>query len=323
MKYRDSYGKEKTIAVWPIAAAVIVLFAILFGGCAATLSKPEAGYIGVVRNGGPFDSKNIRSIAEPYSGLKYYGQFSSIHWYPISQRNYIIAANSSDTPGADEFKTPTKDSVNVGIDAQVYFKLNKNVESLKSFDNNYGTRTNLWGGKRYYPYQGDDGWNALLAAYLKPVIHNALREEVAQFNCAELNAQCALLKTSGNIKTTSSDVTNVNFNKIQDALKKSLQGDLNNTLGGDYFEIQKVNLIGIKLPDESQSAVDEANAAKAQVSTEKQKALQAKYKAQATQAQAKANKANPWNGLRDVCVASKNCIINMGSGGGLNLGFNK
>lgn len=330
VEYKDRItGDIRTKEEWSergvtiaFAIAIFAVILLFFGGCSATLTKPDAGYIGVARNGGPFDGKSIRTVIQPNTGLGYYGQFTTVHWYPVTQRNYIIAANSQDTPGADEFQTPTKDSVNVGVDAQVYFTLNTDENILKLFDNKYGTRTNPWNGHSYYPYEGNDGWNALLASYMRPVIHNALREEVAQFNCAELNAQCALLKTSSNIKTVSGNTTNVNFTKIQDALKDSLQNDLRVTLGGEFFEIQKVNLTAVKLPAASQAAVDTANAAKAEVSTEKQKAIQAKYKAEATQAQARANRANPFAGLQSVCAVSKNCIVNLG-GSGLNLGFNK
>lgn len=334
VEYKDRYsGDIKVKEEWSsnafvvgVIAAILIGIILLAGGCGAAkgLRSPGAGEIGVVRNGGPFDKKDIRQILPPASGLTYTGLYSTVHYYPANQRNYIIAANSQDTPGADEFKTPTKDSVNVGVDAQVYFTLNTEDKQLKAFDNKYGTRTNPYGGDRYFPYEGDKGWQAMLASNLKPVVHNALREEIAQFNCTELNAQCALLKTSSStVKSVDAADTNVNFTKIQDALKTSLNEDLNQTLGGQYFSIQKVNLTGIKLPDASQTAVDEANAAKAEVSTEKYKAQQAKYKAKATLAQARANKANPWNGLRDVCSASENCILNMGGGGGLNLGFNK
>lgn len=334
VEYQDRYSGEIKVreewtpqALWLGGAAVFFLVCILLvGGCGAIkgLESPDAGKIGVVRNGGPIDKKDIREVLPPGSGLSYTGMWSNTHYYPSNQRNYIIAANGQDTPGADEFKTPTRDSVNVGVDAQIYFTLNTDEKVLRDFDNKYGTRTNPLGKNRYYPWEDDKGWDAALASYLKPVIHNALREEIAQFNCTELNAQCALLKTnSENIKSVSADDTNVNFTRIQDALKESLNKDLEQTLGGEYFEVQKVNLTGIKLPGASQEAVDIANAAKAEVSTERYKAQQAKYKAQATLAQAKANRANPWNGLRDVCAASENCIINMGGGQGLNLGFNK
>lgn len=307
-----------------IGLALLVII-LLVSGCGAVkgLESPEAGKIGVVRNGGPIDKKDIREILPPASGLSYTGLFSNTHYYPASQRNYIIAANGQDTPGADEFKTPTRDSVNVGVDAQVFFTLNTDDKSLKEFDNRYGTRTNPLDGDRYFPYEGDEGWQAFLSSFFATVIHNALREEIAQFNCTELNAQCALLKTTSNVKSVNSESTNVNFTKIQEALKVSLNEDLKATLGGDYFTIQKVNLTGIKLPDASQQAVDVANAAKAEVSTERYKAQQAKYKAQATLTQARANKANPWAGLTEaVKQCGDKCILNVGTSG-LNLGFNK
>lgn len=318
-----------------VAGAIIgglFLFGLLLGGCAG-LENPSAGKIGVVRNGGPLDNKQIRGILDPGSGLAFTGLYSKTHYYPSNQRNYIITSDPArgDRPGSQVFRTPTRDSVNVGVEGQVLFTVNISPAVIKQLDNRYGTRTNPIAGSdaRLAPWDGDDGWSAFLDSWFRPTLDNALREEIAQFNCAELNAQCALVKnTSNNTKVVATE-TNVNFVKIQSQLQKSLQGDLNSTLGGNFFEVQKVNLIGITLPVQTQEAVDAANAEKAKVSSARYQAQQAKYKAQSALAQAKANRANPYAGIEQVFKAlpeKSQPVINVnlgGSGKGLNLGFNR
>lgn len=313
-------------------AGVVFVLMLLMGGCSG-LENPEAGKIGVVRNGGPLDDKQIRGILEPGSGLAWTGLYSQAHYYPANQRNYIVTSDPTrgDRPGADTFRTPTRDSVNVGVEGQVLFTLNTDTAVIKQLDNRYGTRTNpvVGSGARLAPWEGDDGWGAFLDSWFRPTLDNALREEIAQFNCAELNAQCALVKNT-TARVGDQAETNVNFVKIQDQLQKSLQADLDKTLGGNFFQIQKVNIVGITLPEATQQAVDAANAEKAKVASARYQAQQAKYKAQAALAQARANRANPYAGIEQVfkaLPADSQPVINLSLGGssskGLNLGFNK
>lgn len=309
---------------------VFVLF-LLMGGCSG-LENPEAGKIGVVRNGGPLDDKQIRGILEPGSGLAWTGIYSQTHYYPANQRNYIVTSDPTrgDRPGADVFRTPTRDSVNVGVEGQVLFTLNTKSAVIKELDNRYGTRTNpvVGSSNRLAPWEGDDGWGAFLDSWFRPTLDNALREEIAQFNCAELNAQCALVKNNTRNIGNQAE-TNVNFVKIQEQLQQSLQADLDKTLGGNFFQIQKVNLVGITLPEATQQAVDAANAEKAKVASARYQAQQAKYKAQSALAQARANRANPYAGIEQVFKAlppDSQPVINLSLGGSskdLNLGFNK
>lgn len=310
---------------------VVLALMLLMGGCSG-LENPEAGKIGVVRNGGPLDDKQIRGILNPGSGLAWTGFYSQTHYYPANQRNYIVTSDPTrgDRAGADIFRTPTRDSVNVGVEGQVLFTMNTDVPVLKELDNRYGTRTNpvVGTGARLAPWEGDDGWGAFLDSWFRPTLDNALREEIAQFNCAELNAQCALVKNNTRNIGNQAE-TNVNFVKIQEQLQTSLQADLDKTLGGNFFQIQKVNLVGITLPEATQQAVDAANAEKAKVASARYQAQQAKYKAQSALAQARANRANPYAGIEQVfkaLPADSQPVINLSLGGSskdLNLGFNK
>lgn len=321
----SKWGRIAKFAALGVVGLLILLAA--FG----SFRNPEAGSIGVVRNGGPLDDKKIRGIIQPASGLHWVGVYSSVHYYPANQRNYIITSDPArgDRTGVDIFRTPTRDAVNVGVEGQVLFTVNVDDATLRTFDTRYGTRTNPSAnhdGERFFPWDGDLGWGAFLDSWFRPTLDNALREEIAQFNCEELNASCSLVKgtNSGSVQT------NVNLVKIQEALEKSLQRDLNLTLGDDYIEIQKVNIVGIKLPDTVEVAVDTANAEKARVAGERYKAQQAKYKARAALAQARANRANPYAGIEQVfkaMPADSQPVINVNLGGGsskgLNLGFNR
>lgn len=324
-----SFGRFALTGI-AVLVGFVFLMGVALGGCKG-LENPEAGKIGVVRNGGPFDDKQIKGLLDPGSGIAFTGFFSKTHYYPANQRNYIVTSDPTrgDRIGSDTFRTPTRDSVNVGVEGQVLFTLNLDPKTIKLLDNRLGTRTNPVAGTdtRKAPWDGDEGWSAFLDSWFRPTLDNALREEIAQFNCAELNAQCALVKnTSGSAIVAE---TNVNFVKIQNQLQQSLQGDLNKTLGGPFFQIQKVNIVGITLPDETQKAVDSANAEKAKVSSARYQAQQAKFKAQAALAQARANRANPYAGIEQVfkaLPADSQPVINVNLGGsskGLNLGFNR
>lgn len=310
----------------------IFLFSVFLGGCRG-IENPEAGKLGVVRNGGPLDDKQIKGILAPASGIHYTGLFSNTHYYPINQRNYTITSDPTrgDRLGADIFRTPTRDSVNVGVEGQVLFTINDSPAVIKQLDTRYGTRTNPIAatGSRAHPWEGDQGWAAFLDSWFRPTLENALRVEIAQFNCAELNAQCAMVKNTSGSLTIRADETNVNFVRIQDRLLRSLADDLDKTLGGPFFKIQKVNIVAITLPDQTQTAVDAANAEKAKVSSARYQAQQAKFKAQAALAQARANRANPYAGIEQVFKSlpeNSQPVINVnlgGSGKSLNLGFNK
>jgi len=127
-----------------MAVIALLVFGAIFGIAAwLQFDKTDGGQIAVVRNGGPFDNNNIRQVIQPASSLTWTGWWSSTHKYPAQQRFYTITAdpNAGDKTGVDVEQIPTSDGVEVGIQGTVYFTLNRDPATLKSFDNKYGTRT--------------------------------------------------------------------------------------------------------------------------------------------------------------------------------------
>jgi regulator of protease activity HflC (stomatin/prohibitin superfamily) len=192
----------------------------------------------------------------------------------------------------DVVTVPSSDGVNMGIEGTLYFTLNLDHESLKQFDNKFGTRKfrGLDGTSRY-AYEGDDGWSGFLDQIIRPVIDNDLRTQINSFRCAELVSSCALVQNSSNPQQAvaqgqpiKAESNNANIAKVQTAINTSLAQDLQQTLSGNFITDLHFNLVRITLPANVQQAVDEAQAAFAQVSQAQAKVAQARAEAQANKA---------------------------------------
>ncbi|GLW07636.1 hypothetical protein Misp01_27660 [Microtetraspora sp. NBRC 13810] len=103
----------------------------------------RAGEIAIVRDGGLFHDNQIRQVVDPGSGLTWSGLWSEVHPYPAQQRFYTITADPKRATalGVDVVTTPSSDGVNLGIEGTLYFTLNLDHETLKRFDDKFGTRT--------------------------------------------------------------------------------------------------------------------------------------------------------------------------------------
>jgi regulator of protease activity HflC (stomatin/prohibitin superfamily) len=261
---------------------LIVLIGIFHG-----LTKTNGGEVAVIRNGGPFDDHRIRQTIQPASPLTWIGFWSSVHDYPAQQRFYTITsvAGRGERTGVDVVFTPTSDGVNVGLEGTIYFTLNSDPATLRTFDDKFGTRKfrGLDGVIRS-PYDGDDGWSGFLDQIVRPVIDNDLREQINSFRCAELISSCALVQNGGSqVKVKGGQSNNGNIAKVQDAINSSLGADLRATLGSDFFTGIRFNLVRVTLPSKIQQAVDDAQAAFAQVT-------QAQARVQSARADAEANR---------------------------------
>ena len=245
------------------ACAVVVALVLLVGGC-ASLERTNAGEYAVVRNGGPLDDRGVRQIIQPGSALTWTGLWSATHKYPAQQRFYTITSNAAggDLPGAN-VETPTADGVQVGIEGTLYFNVKGNEDLLREFDNRFGTRR--FGD--LYPYDGDEGFQDFLNAVVRPVIDNNLRKQIASFGCSELVSSCALVQNQGRVDPDSLQgrQNNQNLERIQQAINAGLVRDIRNTLGGDFLENLRFNLVRVNLPERVDRAVAEAQAAFAEV----------------------------------------------------------
>jgi regulator of protease activity HflC (stomatin/prohibitin superfamily) len=115
------------------------------------------------------------------------------------------------------------------------------------------------------------------------VIDNNLREQINAFRCADLVSSCALVQNGGSRRTSPRGVrsNNGNIAKVQEAINSSLATDLAQTLGGQFFTNIRFNLVRITLPPKVQAAVDDAQAAFAQVTQAQARVESARADAQA------------------------------------------
>jgi regulator of protease activity HflC (stomatin/prohibitin superfamily) len=283
-------GRGPGVTRLAIAAGVFFIAGLIFLiGVFGGLNRTSGGEVAVVRNGGPFDNHKVRQVIDPASGLTWTGWWSDVHKYPAQQRFYTISANPNegDARVVDVVHVPTSDGVFVGIEGTLYFTLTLDHAALSTFDNKFGTRKfrGLDGGVRH-AYDGDDGWSGFLDQIVRPVIDNDLREQINGFRCSELVSSCALVqntRASNTVKPGSGGSNNGNIAKVQEAINQSLATDLRGTLGGDFFTNIRFNLVRITLPPKVQTAVDDAQAAFAQVT-------EAQARVESARADAEANR---------------------------------
>jgi regulator of protease activity HflC (stomatin/prohibitin superfamily) len=280
-----------------IASAVVVgiVAIIALFGAFSGYDKTGGGEVAVVRNGGPFDNNRIRGVVQPGSGLTWIGMWSTMHRYPAQQRLYTITADAERGArfDADLVRTPSSDGVDMGIEGTIYYNLNLTEDSMKAFDEKFGTRKFRGrDSELHYPWDSDEGWTAFIDQVMRPVIDNDLRVQINNFRCAELVSSCALVQNQSgqpgtppsppaNGNTATGQQNNTNIAKVQQAVNDSLPKELRDMLGGDFFANIRFNLVRVTLPQAVQDAVNKAQAAYAQVSEAQAKIAQAQAEAEA------------------------------------------
>jgi hypothetical protein len=101
------------------------------------------------------------------------------------------------------------------------------------------------------------------------VLDNALREAIGQYRCEQLNNTCQYVQNanqavSGKVKEVNTGQT---LAQAQDAIARTLQADLTDTLGGRYFEGIKFRLRGVSFAPEVQAQITRAQATRTAVAT--------------------------------------------------------
>lgn len=289
-----------------IAALIGVALIVAVSG--VRFERQQVGYVGVVRNGGPLDDRTIRQILLPGQRLTWTGFFSeSPHQYPASNvsRTYTVTSNPrrGSRPGVDVVTVPTKDGVQVGVEATVFMRFvgERNVAALTRFDISFGTRRfpTASGKERLYPWDGDDGFYTWLDNFFRPVLEYNLRREFGRFDCAELVASCALVR-SGKVASGAppSTVPTADAGVIASRIGASLERDLTRTLGQPYFWDIRMRIARVSLPKDVQAAVNEAQANYVKVNTEKAQLKQTSYEYQQKRLLGSAYNASP--GLANI-----------------------
>jgi regulator of protease activity HflC (stomatin/prohibitin superfamily) len=272
-----------------LAVVLVVLLPVVLIGTWIGGVHTGAGEVAVVRNGGPWDDREIRQIVPPASGFRWSGWWSSAHKYPAQQRVYTITSDPkrASQSGTDIVRMPTSDGVEVGMEGTLYFRLTTDEQTIRAFDDRYGNRTYLAAdGETYYPYDGDEGWTAFFVQVVRPVVYNTLRAQLGAVRCAELVPTCAFVQQGADgtdAALTPGNSTAV-LTKVESDINARLAAAVRQTLGGDYFTGFTFSLVGLTLPDKVRGSVEAAQAAFADVATSQ--AARAK-----AQADAEANRA--------------------------------
>jgi regulator of protease activity HflC (stomatin/prohibitin superfamily) len=277
---RHPYGRRALT----LAGGVIgILLIVAVSG--ARVVRQDIGHVGVVHNGGPLDNRAIRQIVNPGSGLTWVGWFSqSAHEYPASQvaRTYTVTsiAQRGERNGADVVTVPTDDGVQIGIEATLYYHFvgESDPDALRAFDRSIGTRKfpvdGERGAKTVYPWEGEDGWNAMVEAVFRPILENDLRRELGRFQCAELVPSCKLLHR---VHNPLGGDPGANIAYVEQTINRSLERDLARTLSHRYFRRLRFRIAHVTLPGNVQSAINVAQANYAGVASSRAKARQAHY----------------------------------------------
>jgi hypothetical protein len=270
---------------------VLVVFISFLVWQNESFGSTDGGHVAVVRNGAPFDNTKIRQVLPPSSGRTDIGMFSTLHNYPTSQRFYTISSCGSRADANESITVPTADGVNVGIEGSAYFTLNTDPSGdykvLRDFDDKYGTRefrcTDTSQSRDVW--DGDEGFSCFLDQVVAPIINNDLRVSIGDVKCADLVASCSLVQnTTASIDASKIGKGNVHLARIEQSISSSLAGDLNSTLGGEFFSNVRFNLAKVDLDPAVQKAISDAQAKFAQVSAAQADLKQAQIQAQTNKA---------------------------------------
>jgi regulator of protease activity HflC (stomatin/prohibitin superfamily) len=262
--------------------AALLCLALIVAVSGVRVARGSAGTVGVVRNGGPLDARTIRQIIMPGQSLTYTGLFSQApHVYPASHvtLKYTVASarTARPQPAVDTIVLPTKDGVQVGIDAAVFFRFigESDLTTLELFDKSVGTRRfETSNDERLFPWQEDEGFGAMLDSLFRPVLENDLRKEVGALPCASLVSSCALVR-GGVVRQAA--VPSENISGIEARINDSLENDLAQALGHRFFMDIRFRVGRVTLPKNVQQAVDEAQAEFAAVNSAQAELRQARY----------------------------------------------
>jgi hypothetical protein len=314
------------VAAALLAVAAMAVYAGL--GTIVGLTKTDAGDVGVARNGGWFDDKQIRQVIQPASGLTWTGLWSTLHTYPAQQRYYTMTGDPErgGRPGISLAHAPTGDGVEMGIEATIYFTLNTDEQTLRVFDEKYGTRQyrTADGENMLYAWDGIEGWNAFFDGAVRPVIENDLRVELNKVTCAELVSSCALVRNGALGDATAPIVqtpgeNNTHIAAIERSINQTLPVELRETLGGDFFQGISFNLVRVTLPGPVQEAVTRAQAQFAAISEAQAKVVQAEAEAEANKRRQEGYNACPACAQIDIVKALPPGVTTYAPGAGTSI----
>lgn len=252
-------------------ALVLIVFVVI-GGAAwlFSIKGVDAGKICVVKEGGPFDGRDVKEVRQPGSGPKPIGAFNGHHCLPTTERD------SNDVIEEDP-TFPTRDAVQVIADGQVLFNLTQDAEKIEEFYRKYGRRS--WGGKDLWD---DQGWINFLRERFQPVVLDTMRQTIGVYDCTQLNNLCQYVQNAEAV--TKGEVEKVdnsqNLTAAAEKIAENLKTRLRAAFGDDYFENVRFQNLKIRFEEEVQNRITEAQSLRTQAANAQLEAERAQTEAE-------------------------------------------
>jgi regulator of protease activity HflC (stomatin/prohibitin superfamily) len=252
MSYDSPYNRRRKLLVKTVAIGAVVLLAMtgVLIWVFNSYGRVEPGFVGLVRNGGPFDNRDVIRVITPADGRVNIGFASTISEYPTTDRydNMIPGVYGADPAQGDDlnndaYRTRTKDGYDIGVKGQWRYTLNTaDPQVLEAFDATYGTRSYAVPGtdERVRVSDGDQGMAVFIGGQLRPVQEEAVRQALGSTTGAQLDPSLGLLtQTSADpaeIAKANANLANATdssgtFTTISDNVSKVAQLRINQQLG--------------------------------------------------------------------------------------------
>ncbi|HWT95669.1 MAG TPA: SPFH domain-containing protein [Solirubrobacteraceae bacterium] len=261
----------RAVAVGVVVAAVALVVVVSAGAWLVSIKGTDVGTVCLVREGGPFDGRDIKEIRQPGEGPKPIGAFNKQDCLPITERD------STDVIEEDQ-TFPTRDSVQVIVDGQALYQLTSDPGKVEKFYRGYGRRK--WGGE---DISSESGWLNFQRQRLAPVILDAQREVIGGYQCNALNNLCqyvqnpeAAVQRTGKDSGAAGDTTQ-NLSEAQRLMAAKIREKLRAAFGDEYFENVRYQNLRIRFEAEVQKQITQAQslrtqAANARLEAERQRA---------------------------------------------------
>jgi hypothetical protein len=242
--------------VLAVVGGLVALFAIIGAGAwVFSFKGTDTGEVCVVREGGPFDGRDIKEVRQPGEGPKPIGAWNHQDCLPVTERD------SNDVIEEDP-TFPTRDSVQVIADGQALFTLTNDPAKIEAFYKKYGRKK--WGGADMWT---DQGWLNFLQQRFAPVLLDTQRQVIGEYECTELNNLCQYVQNARAAVTEGEVVEEDNTQNLTAASAKItevLQEKLRDAFGDDYFENVRYQNLRIRFETEVQTRITEAQSLRTQ-----------------------------------------------------------
>ena len=243
-----------------LAAVVALVCVVAAGAHAISFKGTDSGTVCVVREGGPFDGRDIKEVRQPGEGPKPIGAFNKQDCLPITERDSTDVIEGEQT-------FPTRDSVQVIVDGQALYQLTSDPAKAEKFYRGYGRRK--WGGE---DISTDQGWLNFQRQRLAPVILDAQREVIGQYACNALNNLCQYVQDpEAAVRTGRRQGTDTtqNLTDAQAKLAAAINAKLRAAFRDVFFENVRYQNLRIRFEPEVQRRITEAQSLRTQAANAK------------------------------------------------------